>query len=773
MFALLLLASMSTRASAQDAAAWVGAWDTQWRDGQARLELETDGGSIRGRYVPRDGRIRAELEDGGRVLVGSFTEDGRRGTFRFTLAPDGESFMGRFDSGEWWNGEKLRASENLSWQPSFESPRDAMRSFLVAFNEVRYGGLQFVRPGLRGLVFSDPELSATAKFRSAMLLFEIVDLCVVSLWDLPDERGVARGSFRTILPQLGTGLQHEQEFLRSGERWRLFVPSEESLIELRDQLREARGITTPNPSAHFELRTPRDCIRTFIEEVKRWDEGGAARVLRTFDLSEIEESVRATEAPLLAEYLQQVLDRAGFLVWQELPNDPESHRPYVHFEHPRGDITVARYETESGPRWRFTAETLRDVRALYDAFEDMPVAEGLDPVAGRSTYFQLRSWFRARSPRFVERIGLVETWQLILLGILLLGGFLFGGLISGLPRMLARKKSDEVKEQRRSLAVRYFIPLALILTGLLLHELLEILGIPPSVFWLLSSFTLVLVSIGATWLAFSIVNSLGARLAARAESGQSALDEISVSLLISTLKIVVVLLGLFATADVLAVPYRTVFAGLGIGGLAFAIAAQDTLANFFGSAVLLADRPFRRGDHIVAGELEGFVEHLGLRSTRLRTFDDSIVVVPNRELAKSAIDNRSQRRERRFEFVLGVEYDTSGPKLLALTEALHEALSEFARDEIRVGVDALGDSAIEIKITLGLVADAYSGEVASRQDVLLRALTVCEQNGVSLAFPTRTLHMATSKPQEEADAAVDEVGQRVESNAGPAGDEQE
>ncbi|MFK8001993.1 MAG: mechanosensitive ion channel family protein [Polyangiales bacterium] len=236
--------------------------------------------------------------------------------------------------------------------------------------------------------------------------------------------------------------------------------------------------------------------------------------------------------------------------------------------------------------------------------------------------------------------------------------------------------------------------------------------------------------------------SLGARLTERAASGQSALDEISVSLLLSTLKTVVVLLGVFATADVLPVPYRTVFAGLGIGGLAFAIAAQDTIANSFGSAVLLADRPFRRGDHIIAGDLEGFVEHLGLRSTRLRTFDDSIVIVPNRELAKSAIDNRSARRERRFEFVLSVEYDTSGPRLVALTEALRTSLAEFAPDEVRVGVDALGDSAIEIRVTLGVEAETYSDEVAARQTVLLHALNLCEEHNVGIAFPTRTLHVA-------------------------------
>ncbi len=215
----LLASCIATLAPTQASAdgPWSGQWDSHWRTGRARLVLSQEGDAVRGTYFPRDGEIEGTVDEGGRVLRGRFEEAGRHGTFTFSLAPDGQSFMGRFDSGEWWNGGRLSASTNVALpEAELSSPRDAMRSFLTAFNEIRYGGLDFVDAGLTSVDFGEDvegaaRLTPTERFRRARLLFDVIDACVLHLWDLPDAaRAPRRGadgaaSFTHHLRQLGTG----------------------------------------------------------------------------------------------------------------------------------------------------------------------------------------------------------------------------------------------------------------------------------------------------------------------------------------------------------------------------------------------------------------------------------------------------------------------------------------------------------------------------------------------------------------------------------------
>jgi len=124
------------------------------------------------------------------------------------------------------------------------------------------------------------------------------------------------------------------------------------------------------------------------------------------------------------------------------------------------------------------------------------------------------------------------------------------------------------------------------------------------------------------------------------------MDEIVVSLVLGACKLMLLAGGLLFIADALSIPYEGVLAGLGIGGLAVAFASKETLSNVFGAGILVADRPFRRGDWIEAGEARGTVEHVGIRSTRIRTADDSLMFVPNGKLADATVNNLGTRRHR-------------------------------------------------------------------------------------------------------------------------------
>lgn len=793
---LVCIGILSTAGSAcaSDENPWSGQWDSHWRNGRARLVLTQDGRTVSGVYFPRDGVIEGVVEDTdggeGRILRGRFREDGRDGEFTFSLGPNGESFMGRFDSGEWWNGGRLSASTNLQpWQAQLESPRAAMGSFLTAFNEIRYGGLDFVDAGLASVDFQEQAgaapLTPTEKFRRASLLFEVVDACMLHLWDLPDAAhaptepapslatdgpneagepstppGERPVTHTYTLQQVGTPIKYEQLFLRDAAgNWRLTAPPNDELLALRTQLRTARGTLQPDPHGHLALPHPRGALRTFIEQVKHWDEGGSDYVINTMDLSDVDPEMRDTEAPLLAEYLKQVLDRAGFLIWQELPNDPSSNEPYVHFEHPLGRVVVAPMRDPENPEapavWRFTPETLRTVRALYDAFEDLPVAEGLIKEDSRSLYFRLRSKFRKLSPTWVRPIGPIERWQALVVLVLVFGAFVAAGFIARLPTSLAwvmRKRDDDTRKNRRRLERRYAFPLGLLVAGVALHELFELIGVPPNVLWALGSCSLLTAVVGGTWLLFSGLDDLGAALQARSYLDDSSVDSILVSLLTSTAKIGIVVVGLFLAADILHIPYRTVFAGLGIGGLAFAIAAQDTLANFFGSAVLLADRPFLRGDLVSVHGQAGHVEHVGLRSTQIRTFDDSVVVIPNRVLAGEVIDNQGRSRMRVLRGTVGATYDTTPEVLDSFVIALRVMLQErSAHDDALVyaGVSEFADSSINVKFRASFNARNYGHEVQVRHAILLDVARLAQAQGVEFAFPTQTVHIEESSGAAE------------------------
>ena len=145
------------------------------------------------------------------------------------------------------------------------------------------------------------------------------------------------------------------------------------------------------------------------------------------------------------------------------------------------------------------------------------------------------------------------------------------------------------------------------------------------------------------------------------------------------LKILVVACGLAAVLKLFDFDVGTVLAGLGIGGLAFALAAQDTLKNFFGSLMLIADRTFRVGDLVQIGGNEGVVESVGLRTTRIRGLDDSLLTIPNSDLTTAHVTNFGARRYRRFRTRITVPYGTSPDRLIEFRDGILELIRKHAR----------------------------------------------------------------------------------------------
>jgi MscS family membrane protein len=209
--------------------------------------------------------------------------------------------------------------------------------------------------------------------------------------------------------------------------------------------------------------------------------------------------------------------------------------------------------------------------------------------------------------------------------------------------------------------------------------------------------------------------------------------------------------GIFAIAAVavlsdLGYPVASLIAGLGIGGLALALAAQKTVENLFGAFSIGVDQPFRVGDTVKVEDFLATVERIGLRSTRFRTQDRTIVTIPNGKLADSRIESYTARDRMRFAAVIGLAYGTTEAQLRDILEGFRgvlEAQPKLFPEGVTVLLRALGASSLDIEVTAWFQTEDFAEFQVIRQEVLLGFLGVVERAGTSLAFPTQTLHVAS------------------------------
>jgi len=191
-------------------------------------------------------------------------------------------------------------------------------------------------------------------------------------------------------------------------------------------------------------------------------------------------------------------------------------------------------------------------------------------------------------------------------------------------------------------------------------------------------------------------------------------------------------------------PAYSVITGLGVGGLAVALAARETLANLFGSLMIMFDRPYRIGDWIKLGDNEGTVEDIGFRSTRIRTFYDSLLSIPNSESVSMPIDNMGMRSYRRVYTTIGIRYDTPPERIEAFLEGIKRIIQAnpmTRKDYFHVVLNNFGPSSLEIMLYFFLQVPDWSAELVERQRVFLEVSRLADALDVEFAFPTQTLQI--------------------------------
>ncbi|MCO6475861.1 MAG: mechanosensitive ion channel family protein [Phaeodactylibacter sp.] len=225
---------------------------------------------------------------------------------------------------------------------------------------------------------------------------------------------------------------------------------------------------------------------------------------------------------------------------------------------------------------------------------------------------------------------------------------------------------------------------------------------------------------------------------------ESKMDEQLLPLLKGGVQFILLAGGVIQAFRVLQVDITTLIAGISIGGLALALAAQDTLKNLFGSLTIFLDKPFQVGDWINFSDVDGTVEEVGFRSTRVRTFANSLVYVPNGKLADMVINNYGLRTYRRFSTKISVTYDTPSALVDKFTEGLRQIVATHPRtrkDYYEIHLNEMGSSSLDILFYIFFEVPSWSEELRARHEVLLGVIDLAHNLGVRFAFPTQTMHI--------------------------------
>lgn len=287
-------------------------------------------------------------------------------------------------------------------------------------------------------------------------------------------------------------------------------------------------------------------------------------------------------------------------------------------------------------------------------------------------------------------------------------------------------------------------PASVFIIVLLLILFTPALQLPPTYAKYVILILRVLLPLFGTIIAFRMVNIVSVFLGRVAQKTESTLDDQLVPLLRKTLKMFVIIIGTLFILDNLNVPILPLLTGLSIGGLAFALAAQDTLKNFFGSIMIFIDRPFQVGDWITTNDIDGTVEEVGFRSSRIRTFRNSLIYIPNGKLADNTIDNHGLRKSRRFYTQISINYDTP-PELIDIfvngLRGIVEKHPDTVKNNYHVYFNDMASSSLNIMFYIFFEVPSWKEELRARHEVLMEIIKLAKEIKINFAFPTQTLHV--------------------------------
>jgi MscS family membrane protein len=518
-----------------------------------------------------------------------------------------------------------------------------------------------------------------------------------------------------------------------------------------------RGTQTPAPtpasSDPLGRDTPSGTVLGFLQAAQNGDYKSAS------DYLQLSAARRQSQGPQLAEKLKVLMDRAFVGSLRRLSTSPEGDQQTIGmFSYGDADVPVVLIRTadpNSGKIWVFSSETLGKVPELYDNLEAHQVESRLPQSLVRNAFLGMPLW----------------QWLALLAAIPLawaLGWVLV--LLLAIPRRLWLKLRKRPNlHSYRDMAT----PLQVMFSALAHRGVAAYLGLPllPRLYYY--RIIGVLISIGFFWFLLRATGLTMQRLRTHAVSAGRTGTGTLMLLGERLVKALVAIVAVLATLGILGFNLTTVLAGLGIGGLAIAFAAQKTLENLFGGISVLGDEVIRVGDFCRFGDRVGTVEDISLRSTRVRTLERTELSIPNGALATMNIENFTRRDKFLFNPTIAIRSETSADQLRYLLAEIRRMLyahPKIESDSARIrfaGFDKAGG--LNLEVFSYIITRDMAEFTAICEDVLLRIMEAVEESGSAFASPSRTISVARDSglDKEKTSAAEQQVEQWREQNKLP------
>lgn len=501
------------------------------------------------------------------------------------------------------------------------------------------------------------------------------------------------------------------------------------------------GITPPATAAATQPEAPKDSLgRTtprgsvlgFMAAAHKGDYVVAAQYLNS--------PPRAKNAATLAEQLSVVLDRGLPARLIQLSDKPEGSlsdqlnpdRDLVGtITGPSGNVNLylERVNGEkSGPVWLFSRETLELVPDLYQEIDIVPVSEILPDFLVRSRAFGI--------PLF--------EWIFVVVGLPLL--YVLTVLLNGFLTRLVSQVSHRLRKQPR-LPTREIlpIPIRLLLVAITIRWLLSLIGLSllARLFW--SAVAMVIAVFAIVWIMI-LLNGLAEQYVKRYLQGRNFAG--AASLLRLTRRLVDLLLifgGVFVILYYFGISPTAGLAGLGVGGIAVALGAQKTLENLIAGASMVFDKVVRVGDFLKVGDISGTVDEIGIRSTRVRTLDRTVLSVPNALIANMSLETFSARDKFWFHPTISLRYETTIKQLQSVIDKVRTHLlahSSIEKTSVRVRFLGFGSSALNIDVFAYTYARDWSHFLEIQEELLFAIMDIVEQAEARIAFPSQIIYLA-------------------------------
>lgn len=477
---------------------------------------------------------------------------------------------------------------------------------------------------------------------------------------------------------------------------------------------------------------------------------------RALDLSEIPPTMVHESARRLAIQLKEVLDRIELPPVESIPDaEAMAKLEFKRWTLPNSDIRIRRID--SGPRageYLFTPETVKRLPEFYDKVKDLPykpdASIGWNDFAAYSPVgvaFFLRNIVPPRwlfdAPRHRVRTTFLDQplWRWTGIMVVLGVGFIVVLWCFRLNRRLLNQTRSNTQW------VNLLRPVSIVIvTPVVALIMAEVLRVSGAVYQILILALWTLFYLASTWAVWVAGGAVAESLSAVEKLQVGSIDSQLIRLVMRLLTVVAAIFILVAGADRIGLPAYSVLAGLGVGGLAVALAAQQTLANLLGSLIIMFEKPFAVGDRIKLKDIEGTVESVGFRSTRIRTLHNSLVTIPSSQLVNSIVDNMERREYRQIKTVLSLTYDTPILKIEAFLEGIRQLLESnpnTRKDNIELVLHDFGTYSLDVLLNCFVRVHDREGELNERQRILMDILRLADSVGVQFAFPTQTVNFET------------------------------